>query len=234
MILNWMRTSRNLSLFRKNKQGDGRNSLSRVAGAIVTELFKGTTSWPIELLSVYLDDALGCRQWVDAPELAILTKNLLEWTKYCDSSSTKPSFQESHLHDDSSGEEEILDSSTSSILTSPDTSDRFQGRHDEALRTVFFILAERCGIATESPNILTVDEYTQFILSSAPSTGCLMNTGGFLVSTMHSFCRLSPVRYLAAKCLSIWISNPALVEHVGRLLTGIGQGLLGWFLIILL
>jgi hypothetical protein len=54
-----------------------------------------------------------------------------------------------------------------------------------------------------------------------------MNASSALVNTMQSFCFLSPIRFLAAKCMSIWITNPALVEHVGRLLSHIGQGLLG-------
>lgn len=231
MILDWMRTSRNMALFRKNKHNESRNSLSRVAGAITIELLKEKVSWPLELLNIYLDDALGCRQWVDAPELAFLTKNLLEWTKYCDLSSPTSNSSSNSLHDDSSEEEEILDASTNSLITGgavvPDVCDRYKGRHDEALKTVFETLSDRCGIKIENNTLSTTDEYTRFVFSSAPVTGSLMNAGIFLVNTMQTFCFLSPVRYLAAKCMSIWISNPALVEHVGRLLASIGQGLLG-------
>jgi hypothetical protein len=231
MITNWMRTSRNSSIFRKNKMtADNRNSLSRVAAAIAIELLKSKPSWPLDLLNIYLDDALGCRQWVDAPELNYLTQNLLEWTKHC----SEAPLLSTHIldeHDDSSEEEEVLDGSSSSLITGrpalPEVYDRFQGRHDEALNIVFGVLANRSGLEVGKISLSNAKEYTELIRSSTPLTGALMNASSFLVNTMQSFCFLAPIRFLAAKCMSIWITNPALVEHVGRLLSQIGQGLLG-------
>jgi hypothetical protein len=242
MITNWMRTSRNISLFRKNKiLNESRNALSRVAAAITIELLKTKASWPLDLLNIYLDDALGCRQWVDAPELSYLTQNLLEWTKYCNfiqfppssnlSSSSLPSSSFEHESSDDE-EEEVLDASSSSLITSgghtlPDICDRYHGRHEEALNIIFTTLATRSGVDMTTVSLSSISEYIRLIQISSPTTGALMNASSALVNTMQSFCFLSPIRFLAAKCMSIWITNPALVEHVGRLLSHIGQGLLG-------
>lgn len=235
MITNWMRTSRNSSIFRKNKMTtDNRNALSRVAGAITIELLKTKPSWPLDLLSIYLDDALGCRQWVDAPELSFLTQNILEWTKHCSAPSLS-TLNTSEEQNDSSEEEEVLDASSSTLITGglslPEVCDRYQGRHDEALNVVFTTLTNRSGVDVGNISLSNVKEFTEIIRSSTPSTGALMNASSFLVNTMQSFCSLPPIRFLAAKCMSIWITNPALVEHVGRLLSHIGQGLLGKLLL---
>lgn len=183
-------------------------------------------SWPLDLLNIYLDDALGCRQWVDAPELSFLTKNLIEWTNYAILSSNM--FNTSFIEeDDSSGEEEILDASTNStnngILS--DICDRFQGRHNEALNIIFSTLANRCGLEVNKISLNSPKEYTQIIHSLNPSSTSLMNASSVLITTMQSFYLLPPIRFLATKCMSIWITNPALVEYVGRLLFQIGQGL---------
>jgi hypothetical protein len=225
--MNWMRTSKNLAIFKKNSKGlnGARNSLSRVAGAITVELLRNKLSWPLELLNIYLDDALGCRQWVDAPELSFLTQNLLEWTKY---SNQAPSIllSSAAVQDESSGEEEILDASMDSLQSSgSDVCDRFRGRHDEAFNLVFSTLAKRCGTEVEKLSLGSPGGYTQAISSLNPSSTALMNASSLLITTIQSFCIMPPIRYLAAKCMATWISNPALVEYVGRLLTHIGQGL---------
>ena len=231
-----MTTSKYILLYKKNKTLNSKNSLTRLGGLILIELYKNKLSWPLELLSLYLDDSLGCRQWVDSIELLFLTQNLLEWIKHLNLTSNnnkikkKKSNQEEKEEEDeenSSGEEEILDTSSNSMNNGMlfDIYDRFQGRHDDALKIVFHTLAQRCGLKIDKISETSSTEYTQIIQELNPSTNSLMNASSVLITTMQSFCSLPPIRFLATKCISIWISNPALIEYVGRLLLQIGQSL---------
>lgn len=228
MLLHWLNTSKNSVIYKKSRSISGQNgSLPIIAGKVLFECYRTSSTWPTTLVEAYLDDAMGCRQWVDSPQLSSFCENLLHWTTTIselpsyDSTLVDPSSSEtaesatmpppspvdlSLSSEDSSGDEEEIVIEESSSTSPPATSgrsemvvrDRFVGMHSTLSQLVLRGLQER---------------FSSGISSSQ------------LISTFYSFCRISSVRLLASKCLPTWLGNPALVEHVGRLMSRIAESI---------
>lgn len=226
-IINWLFTSKNSSIYKKGRGTDDNKSLPVTAAKILYECYKSTAIWPNKLIDAYLDDALGFRVWVDNPSVSAFCGNLTYWTQLCDNMLSKrnpPSSQNKIdlssdsgsvvgnvvLEDESSGDEEevILEesSATTALVDSPLShheesraliTDRFFGQYLALSDTVSSILLSRSGTSSSQ-----------------------------IIITFNTFCTLASVRLLATRCIQTWLGNPALVEHIGRLIMRIVECLL--------
>lgn len=190
--------------------------LAVVAATVIHRLNKGSHVWPEKVLELYLDDALGARMWVDAPESRQFVTSLLSWTTAPASnasstngmnnnsgssgSSGRGAFakMEQDGGDDSSGDEEILeDSSPRFVAAAPSSSGPFAGSHASLLELTMRALNSRIN----------------------PNAGTAIVSGTWtLLVTLGELLGLAEVRSLAAAHLERWLVNPVLFERVCSLL----------------
>jgi hypothetical protein len=214
------------------------------AGKVLYECYKSTAAWPTVLVDAYLDDALGCREWVDNPSLTAFCGNLLYWTKFCDtvlSKQTLSNEREIELSSDdesnvgnvtfeeSSGDEEevvIEESSTPTLAANlshspPPQHSQSQGQGIHALTPP--------PIHNNNPNI--TDRFCGHYLALSDTVSAMLLarssiSSSQVIMTVQTFCSLASIRLLATKCIPAWLGNPALVEHIGRLISRVAECLL--------
>ena len=100
--------------------------LAVMAASVLGKLLAAESHWPVDLLELYFDDALGARWWVgsSSPDAALFCDNLLAWTTsqstddhshHGHSNHSSSSISNKAIEDDgndsSSGEEEVIEES---------------------------------------------------------------------------------------------------------------------------
>ena len=166
----------------------------------------------MDLLELYLDDALHSRLWVDCNELLTFQLNFLKWIscyneKLYSHNHINIQNNELSLSDISSdGEEEVLEgdtnnqipqcSGTNFILEDDAVIDRYSTDHKAAEELVLINLKNRLSSPT-------------FLKTSSGSSGTTS-----IIKTISSFAGLASIRLLASSYLEKWMNNPVFADLV--------------------
>jgi hypothetical protein len=170
--------------------------LHPLAANILFLLFKQDSAWPLEFLELYFDDALGCRNWVDADESQLFISNLLFWTKTINKNrkllANKAFIKEDHKdgvlnsmdqYEDQEGDlmvEDIISSGISAskgiisvntfvVETIPDLCDRYRDNAIDALDLTLSVLYSRCDNSVPSQTLVSLNCFVPSIISSSDS-----------------------------------------------------------------
>lgn len=205
---------------------------SEMAASILYRLFVETSIWPVDFMEIYLDDALGCRQWVDSLDesVAFFCKNITSSPSLLDSSSINHAVEQ--MHADIDGDEEILEEEileeggvkTPDVWNKPTLNlsliqYRFSDNSETVKLLVERILVEKCRSTTTISVEDLIKTYgyqnTQKSTSSERILESTSQSGTWaLVLTVSTFLYDTLIRLIATYCIDKWLNNPALVSYV--------------------
>ena len=241
------------TVVRKTSMAQSNDSSSPIAVFAAKALFSvyhEILEWPLDLLELYMDDALGQRQWVDSPLTSTFTKALLHWTVSTGIVAVKPDISSipparknatkkaqsnceegevmeipSNSDDDSSGDEEVLEES-SGVSAGCTSGHQAPSKPAPTIQPLAKDdrATDRFIENRQAAKAIVIDLLT---LKSGHAAGKQQGQGttstSTIVVTMSSFCGLPEIRQLASYCLDRWLGNPAIVDHVKSLLSRMAE-----------